>query len=141
MADAGGGVADIGGGAVLGLELCVLPGLLIAPGVVPIPVLLSGGQLMLEVPALGFTPAAVVAWLRSVGVPVVPSMQGLISGKAPGVDAGPGVAVGAFPGRVPAPCTPGWLPVCALVAWARARPASARVKVAISSSFRMRVSP
>lgn len=75
------------------------------------------------------------------------------------MDEGPGVAVGAFPGTVPAApggpdwavFVPGWLAdgeaagelevpaaPAPLVVWARARPASARVKVTIRSSFRIR---
>ncbi len=157
---AGGGVADAGGGvAVLGL--------LIAPGVVALPgVLLSGGQLAF---ALAFAVSATVglalevaiAWLRSLPGLVL-STQGLISGTEPGVDEGPGVAVGAFPGTVPAapgvpdwavfvPSLPGWLPdgeaagelevpaaPAPLVVWATARPASTKVKVTIRSSFRIR---
>ena len=157
---AGGGVADAGGGvAVLGLEVWVLLGLLMAPGVVAVPgVLLPGGQFSFAFAAtLGLALEVFMAWLCSLPGLVL-STQGLISGTEPGVDEGPGVAVGVFPGTVPgvavAPGTPG-VPACApvegeaagelevpaapLVVWARARPASARVKVTIRSRFRMRV--
>ena len=71
-----------------------------APGVVPGAVLLSGGQL-----ALAAAPDEDLAWLVPVAVPAVPvpSTQGLISGTAPGVEEGPGVAVGALPGTVEVP--------------------------------------
>ena len=143
MADAGGGVTAEGG-AVLGLAVLVLLGLLIAPGVVPT-VPLSGGQLALATAVDGD-----FAWPISPAVAAVPvpSTHGLISGTAPGVEEGPGVAVGAFPGNVPGlvPSAPGWPPVCELadvapapvVAWPTARPASARAKVTIGSSFCMR---
>jgi|SRR6266542_867748 len=116
VAGAGGGVADAGGGvAVLGREVWVLLGLLIAPGVVPVPVLLSGGQL-----ALATAPEEDIAcpvWLAVPAVPV-PSTQGLTSGTEPGVAAAPDVAVPGpvvgVPDCIPVlvPRVPGWLPVC-----------------------------
>ena len=153
---AGGGVAD-GGGAVLGLEVWVLLGLLIAPGLVPVPgVVLPGGQLALAFSAtLGLAGAVFIAWLCSLPGAVL-STHGLISGTEPGVDEGPGVAVGEFPGTVPGavgvptcapvfvPNLPGWLPegdaAGELEVWARVRPASATARVAIRNCFRMRFS-
>jgi hypothetical protein len=157
VAVAGGGVADAGGGvtaaggAVVGRVACVLLGLLIAPGVVP--GVLSGGQL-----AVATAPEDGLAWpvgLAAAAV-FVPSTQGLISGTDPGVAEGPGVAVGSVPGTVVCalavvpdcmpvfvPIVPGWLPVCEpagalLVVWAISRPASARIKLPIRGSLRMR---
>ena len=159
----GGGVWVEGLGVVVAGGGVAVLGLLIAPGVVALPgVLLSGGQLAFAFSAtVGLALDVLIAWLCSLPG-LVPSTQGLISGTEPGVDEGPGVAVGAFPGTVPAapgvpdwavfvPSLPGWLPdgeaageleipaaPAPLVVWARARPASTKVKVTIRSSFRIR---
>ena len=147
-------------GDVLGV---VLPGLPAVPGVVPVAGVVPGGQVALALSATsGSTLDVAMAWLCKLPGAVLPT-HGLISGTEPGVVAGPGVFVGVFPGTVPGaavapgtpgvpicpvlvPIVPGWVPLgelevpavpVPLVVWARAREASASVKVAISKDFCM----